>query len=96
MAFGKHEKDPVTEDAAADAVTDDDDFEGPFDVEDFDDASVAAQGRLDRVHLLDHLAQVGLEVGADPLQQRFQVPRELVHPGVEVVLALANLLVLRH
>jgi hypothetical protein len=51
MAFGKHEKDPVTDDAAldaaADAVTDDDDFEGPFDVEDFDDASVAVQGRLD-------------------------------------------------
>ncbi|ORA31335.1 DUF3710 domain-containing protein [Mycobacterium aquaticum] len=51
MAFGKHEKDPATDDAelgaGADAVTDDDDFEGPFDVEDFDDPSVAAQGRLD-------------------------------------------------
>lgn len=51
MAFGKHEKDPVTDDAALDAaagaVTDDDDFEGPFDVEDFDDVSVAVQGRLD-------------------------------------------------
>jgi hypothetical protein len=56
MAFGKHDKDQTTDDAAVDAVTADGDafagtadgdFEGPFDVEDFDDASVAAQGRLD-------------------------------------------------
>jgi Protein of unknown function (DUF3710) len=60
MAFGKRDKDQTTDDAelssAADGLTEDgadlvgtadDDFDGPFDVEDFDDPSVAAQGRLD-------------------------------------------------
>lgn len=49
MAFGKHSKDDTNADQAdsAAAAGGDDDFEGPFDVEDFDDASVAAQGRLD-------------------------------------------------
>lgn len=54
MAFGKRDKHQTADDAALDSAADaateaggDDDFVGPFDVEDFDDASVAAQGRLD-------------------------------------------------
>lgn len=45
MAFGKRSKDDTSPDQAA--AGGDDDFEGPFDAEDFDDASVAVQGRLD-------------------------------------------------
>ncbi|WP_018600516.1 DUF3710 domain-containing protein [Mycobacterium sp. 155] len=54
MAFGKRDKDQTAGDAALDSAADavaeaggGDDFVGPFDVEDFDDASVAAEGRLD-------------------------------------------------
>ncbi|MCV7289355.1 MULTISPECIES: DUF3710 domain-containing protein [Mycolicibacterium] len=58
MAFGKRKSNETTSDQGSDtpgneriepAVTDetDEDFDGPFDIEDFDDAAVAAQGRLD-------------------------------------------------
>jgi hypothetical protein len=44
MAFGKHSDDDL-EDVTGDPV--DDELDGPFDIEDFDDASTAALGRLD-------------------------------------------------
>ncbi|MDV3125057.1 DUF3710 domain-containing protein [Mycobacterium sp. 21AC1] len=55
MAFGKRSKndtsDATADDTVADepvvAAEDDDELEGPFDIEDFDDADVAVQGRLD-------------------------------------------------
>lgn len=58
MAFGKrksnepttgeHDDSPGTEQAEAAVTADmDEDLDGPFDIEDFDDPAVAAQGRLD-------------------------------------------------
>ncbi|TFV55660.1 DUF3710 domain-containing protein [Mycobacterium sp. PS03-16] len=58
MAFGKRKSndtavEPATEPAArpdtapATARSEDEDFDGPFDIEDFDDPAVAAEGRLD-------------------------------------------------
>jgi hypothetical protein len=49
MAFGRHRSDDTNDDTAgtpadADAA---DELDGPFDIEDFDDPDVAAQGRLD-------------------------------------------------
>ena len=52
MAFGKRKNDDQRVDVSAPTDTDqpdqdDDLFDGPFDIEDFDDPAVAAQGRLD-------------------------------------------------
>jgi hypothetical protein len=58
MAFGKQNKDDdgIAADAAAQAG---DDFEGPFDIDDFDDHEVAAVGRLDLGSVLIPLPAAG-------------------------------------
>ncbi|MET0897115.1 MAG: DUF3710 domain-containing protein [Mycobacterium sp.] len=66
MAFGKSKKDSA-EDPADDATSigqqvepdDDDDLEGPFDIEDFDDPEVAKVGRLDLGSVLIPLPTAG-------------------------------------
>lgn len=71
MALGRRRKDDrtaerddaapveVTETAQAPAAAGDDDLEGPFDIEDFDDAAVAAEGRLDLGSVLIPLPAAG-------------------------------------
>ena len=58
MAFGKHkDNDDDLEDTTGDPV--DEDLDGPFDVEDFDDASTAALGRLDLGSVLIPMPEAG-------------------------------------
>ena len=63
MAFGKH-RDP-NDDVDGTAVDDltgdpvDEDLEGPFDIEDFDDVATAAQGRLDLGSVLIPMPEAG-------------------------------------
>jgi hypothetical protein len=65
MAFGKHRNDDdasdvdstVDEDLTGDPV--DEELEGPFDVDDFDDAATAAQGRLDLGSVLIPMPEAG-------------------------------------
>ncbi|GBG35835.1 DUF3710 domain-containing protein [Mycobacterium montefiorense] len=65
MAFGKSGKydsdKPVAPEAAADPVDDefDDDLEGPFDIDDFDDPSVAELARLDLGSVLIPMPEAG-------------------------------------
>jgi uncharacterized protein DUF3710 len=66
MAFGRHAKHDddhdVVDDGIADAtipVSGDDDVDGPFDIEDFDDPAVAAQGRLDLGSVLVPMPEAG-------------------------------------
>ncbi|CAJ1583680.1 DUF3710 domain-containing protein [[Mycobacterium] wendilense] len=66
MAFGKRKQDdtaPVGSDevtpAGVDAGSDEDDFDGPFDVEDFDDPEQAALGRLDLGSVLIPMPEAG-------------------------------------
>jgi hypothetical protein len=56
MAFGKHRDDDL-EDVTGDPV--DDELDGPFDLEDFDDASTAALGRLDLGSVLIPMPEAG-------------------------------------
>jgi uncharacterized protein DUF3710 len=56
MAFGKH-RDHDDEDLTGDPV--DEELEGPFDIDDFDDAAVAAQGRLDLGSVLIPMPEAG-------------------------------------
>ncbi len=61
MAFGKHED---SNDAAPEATTlgdvdDTDELDGPFDIEDFDDAATAALGRLDLGSVLIPMPEAG-------------------------------------
>jgi hypothetical protein len=56
MAFGKH-REHDEDDLTGDPV--DEDLDGPFDVEDFDDASTAAQGRLDLGSVLIPMPEAG-------------------------------------
>jgi hypothetical protein len=60
MAFGKH-RDSDHGDGTEDApdVTNGDEFDGPFDVEDFDDPSAAAVGRLDLGSVLIPMPEAG-------------------------------------
>ena len=70
MAFGKRKSDDGTADEAesvapATATADDDDLEGPFDIEDFDDPDVATQGRHDLGAVLipeNEAAELAVEV----------------------------------
>jgi hypothetical protein len=70
MAFGKRKNDDTTgedsEPVVPDAVADDgDDGDGPFDIEDFDQPDVAAQGRHDLGAVLipmDEAAELAVEV----------------------------------
>jgi len=58
MAFGKHkDNNDDLEDTTGDPV--DEDLDGPFDVEDFDDASTAALGRLDLGSVLIPMPEAG-------------------------------------
>jgi hypothetical protein len=62
MAFGKHrdrddDVDSAVEDLTGDPV--DDELDGPFDIDDFDDAAVAAQGRLDLGSVLIPMPEAG-------------------------------------
>ncbi|OBF37706.1 hypothetical protein A5724_11075 [Mycobacterium sp. ACS1612] len=64
MAFGKHRNDDdstvdraVDEDLTGDPV--DEELEGPFDIDDFDDAATAAQGRLDLGSVLIPMPEAG-------------------------------------
>lgn len=66
MAFGKRKNNDssgseIAEDVAGSAVepVDDDDLDGPFDIEDFDDPAVAAQGRLDLGSVLIPMPSAG-------------------------------------
>jgi hypothetical protein len=58
MAFGKHRDRDENDDATANA-DDADEFEGPFDIEDFDDASTASLGRLDLGSVLIPMPEAG-------------------------------------
>jgi Protein of unknown function (DUF3710) len=60
MAFGKR-KDSDDVDGPADLTGDpvDDELEGPFDIDDFDDAATAAQGRLDLGSVLIPMPEAG-------------------------------------
>jgi hypothetical protein len=55
MAFGKHARDD--DDVTGDPV--DDDLDGPFDIEDFDDPTTAEQGRLDLGSVLIPMPEAG-------------------------------------
>lgn len=69
MAFGRHKSNPEHPDPADQAAGDDfedterdavgDDLEGPFDIEDFDDAATAQQGRLDLGSVLIPMPEAG-------------------------------------
>jgi hypothetical protein len=67
MAFGKSKKDESADETAAavrsgtqdEPVEDDDDLDGPFDIEDFDDPEVAKTGRLDLGSVLVPLPAAG-------------------------------------
>jgi hypothetical protein len=73
MAFGKRKRD--THDAEGEATSDavdvapaDDEFEGPFDIDDFDDPTVATQGRHDLGSVLipvDETAELAVEVNQE-------------------------------
>jgi hypothetical protein len=57
MAFGKHKDD---DDRGSDvAAGNDDELDGPFDIEDFDDADAAALGRLDLGSVLIPMPEAG-------------------------------------
>ncbi|BBZ04926.1 hypothetical protein MCHIJ_43630 [Mycolicibacterium chitae] len=58
MAFDKRKQDDTAAEAAAE-IDDDEDFDGPFDVEDFDDPVTAAQGRLDLGSVLIPMPEAG-------------------------------------
>jgi len=68
MAFGK-QKDDVSDEATS-ATDIDDDLDGPFDIEDFDDPATATEGRLDLGSVLIPLPDAG------------QVQVELTQQGV--------------
>ena len=53
MAFGKHQDDDMTGDPV------DDELDGPFDIEDFDDPATATQGRLDLGSVLIPMPEAG-------------------------------------
>src|SRR5690242_21836599 len=59
MAFGKHIDDDVdgTDEVTGDPV--DEELDGPFDVDDFDDPSTAALGRLDLGSVLIPMPEAG-------------------------------------
>jgi len=58
MAFGKHrDNDDVDDDVTGDPV--DQELDGPFDIDDFDDPSTAAQGRLDLGSVLIPMPEAG-------------------------------------
>jgi hypothetical protein len=65
MAFGKHRNHDDDDADSTDDVDDltgdpvDEDLEGPFDIEDFDDAATAAQGRLDLGSVLIPMPEAG-------------------------------------
>lgn len=58
MAFGKHKSDDRRDDDFSTAGTGDE-LDGPFDIEDFDDPSVAVEGRLDLGSVLIPLPEAG-------------------------------------
>jgi Protein of unknown function (DUF3710) len=57
MAFGKHHHDDGDDDVTGDPV--DDDLDGPFDIEDFDDPTTAELGRLDLGSVLIPMPEAG-------------------------------------
>jgi hypothetical protein len=66
MAFGRHAKHDDDHDVVDDGIADakvpvggDDDLDGPFDIEDFDDPAVATQGRLDLGSVLVPMPEAG-------------------------------------
>ncbi|MGY4868620.1 DUF3710 domain-containing protein [Mycolicibacterium elephantis] len=60
MAFGKQDNDDDTRDEAGAAPDDtDDELEGPFDIDDFDDPAVATVGRLDLGSVLIPMPEAG-------------------------------------
>jgi Protein of unknown function (DUF3710) len=63
MAFGRHarpEDDASDDDVVeTDSVADDDDLDGPFDIDDFDDPAAAAQARLDLGSVLVPMPEAG-------------------------------------
>jgi hypothetical protein len=60
MAFGKRKSDDERQEATTpDAAETDDDLDGPFDIDDFDDPSVATAGRLDLGSVLIPMPEAG-------------------------------------
>jgi Protein of unknown function (DUF3710) len=60
MAFGKRKSDDDREDLTASPETDDgEELDGPFDIDDFDDPSVATAGRLDLGSVLIPMPEAG-------------------------------------
>lgn len=60
MAFGKHRADDDAADVtAADDIDEADELDGPFDIDDFDDPSTAALGRLDLGSVLIPMPEAG-------------------------------------
>jgi hypothetical protein len=59
MAFSKHSHDDSDDEAVESAADVDDELDGPFDIDDFDDPSVATQGRLDLGSVLIPMPEAG-------------------------------------
>ena len=63
MAFGRHARpddDAFDDDVVgADSAADDDELDGPFDIDDFDDPAAAAQARLDLGSVLVPMPEAG-------------------------------------